>query len=107
MPKVIVTDMHERLMLHYMLLTRQMTKLSDCLLHIIRLDFRATGEEKKSLFNGYRAYARTELADVICQVKKICEDLGLSYEKVDALEDVRDKEKEEEFLKKYPNIIWS
>ena len=60
----------------------------------------------KLLFKGYRAYAQTELADVICQVKKICEDLGLSYEKVDALEDVRDKEKEEEFLKKYPNEPW-
>lgn len=46
MTKVIVTEIHEKLMLHYMLLTRQMAKLSDSLLHIIRLDSRATGEKK-------------------------------------------------------------
>lgn len=106
MPKVITTELHEKLMLHYMLLTRQMAKLSDSLLHIIRLDSRATGEKKKSLFNGYRAYAQTELADTICQVKKICEDLGLSYKETEKMGDERDKEKGVEFFRRYPNEPW-
>ncbi len=106
MTKVIVTEIHEKIMLHYMLLTRQMAKLSDSLLHIIRLDSRATGEKKISLFNGYRAYAQTELSDVICQVKKICDDLGLSYRETEKLGDERDKEKGEEFFKRYPNEPW-
>ena len=106
MTKVIITEIHEKLMLHYMLLTRQMAKLSDSLLHIVRLDSRAEGDKKKILFNGYRAYAQTELSDVICQVKKICSDLGLSYEETERMGDARDREKGAEFLKKYPNEPW-
>ena len=60
----------------------------------------------KLLFKGYRAYAQTELADVICQVKKICEDLELSYEETEKMSDERDKEKGMGFLKKYPNEPW-
>lgn len=106
MTKVIVTEIHERLMLHYMLLTRQMAKLSDSLLHVVRLDSRATGEKKELLFKGYRAYAQTELSDVICQVKKICHDLGLSWIETERMGDERDKEKGAEFAKRYPNEPW-
>jgi hypothetical protein len=104
--KVITTQRHERIMLHYMLLTKQMTKLSDTLLHIVRLNKRATGEKRKVLFNGFRAYAQTELADVIMQVRRLCDILGLSYEDTQRMSLTRDQEKKEGFRRKYPNEPW-
>lgn len=104
--KVITTETHEKLMLHQLLLTRQLSKLTDSLLHIVRLDARATGEKRKAMFNGYRAFAQTELADIIAQVKKICDVLDISYKETEIMGDLRDKEKAVEFLKKYPHEPW-
>ena len=106
MTKIIKTELHEKLVLYYMLLTRQMTKLSDCFFHIIRLDFKSE-KERKELFIGYRVYAQSELADAICLIKKICEILGISYIETERLGDKREKEKREEFLKRYPNEPWT
>jgi len=104
MAKVIFTERDEALALHYMLLTRQMTRLADCFQHIFRLSTREDDDGK--LFKGYRAYAQSELADVIYQAKKLCEILGIDFEETEKLGDLRDKEKKEEFLKKYPNEHW-
>lgn len=68
-PKVIRTERQEQLALHYMLLTRQLTKLSDALMHVIR------GEDEK----GYRAFAQTEVADAIVQCEKITKALGVDF----------------------------
>jgi NTP pyrophosphatase (non-canonical NTP hydrolase) len=107
MAKLIFTDLHEMVMLHYLMLTRQITSLADCLLHIIRLYTRAKDRaEYQILFNGYRGYAQTELADVICQVKRICEILGLSFEETCKMGDRRYSEKMEEFKKRYPEDEW-
>jgi len=106
MTKMIKTELHEKLALYYMLLTRQMTKLSDCFFHIIRLDFKLD-KEREELFVGYRAYAQSELADAICLIKKICGILGVSYIETENLGDKREKEKREEFLKRYPNEPWT
>lgn len=103
--RMIKSDFHERLALYYMLLTRQMTKLSDCFFHMIRLDFKPE-EERKELFIGYRAYVQSELADVIRLVKNICFILGISYIETESMGNKRDKEKREEFIKKYPNEPW-
>lgn len=104
MTKVIFTEAHEALLLHYMLLTRQMTRLSDCLLHIIRLHTR--GDEDGRLFRGYRAYAQTELADIINHIMKLCDILGISFEETESMSDERDEEKREEFREKFPNKRW-
>lgn len=104
MPKVIFTERDELLALHYMLLTRQMTRLSDCLLHIIRLH--TQGDDDGKLFKGYRGYAQTELADVIHHVKKFCEILGISFDETVHMAYERDKEKREEFLRKHPGEYW-
>ena len=104
--RIIKTELHESLIFHYMLLTRQLTKLSDCFHHIIRLDFRVSGYEKEELFFGYKVYAQSELADAICQIKKICQALEISYTATEKIGDERDKEKEAEFAKRYPNEPW-
>ena len=106
MTKTIKTELHEKLALYYMLLTRQMTKLSDCFFHIIRLDFKPE-EERGELFIGYQIYAQSELADAIRVIKKICEILGLSYVETENLGDKREREKREEFLKRYPDEPWT
>jgi len=107
MPKLIFTEIHEGLMLHYMMLTRQITGLCDCLLHIIRLHTRVKDQaEFTKLFNGYRAYTQSELADVICQTKKLCQILKISFEETIVLGDERDKEKRAEFKKRYPDDSW-
>jgi len=105
MTRMIISNFHERLALYYMLLTRQLTKLSDCFFHIIRLDFKPE-EERGELFIGYRIYVQSELADVIRLVKSICLILGISYIETENLGDKREKEKKEEFLKRYPNEPW-
>lgn len=108
MSNLIFTELHEGLMLHYMMLTRQITSLSDSLLHIIRLHTRTQNDQEKykGLFRGYSAYAQTELADVVCQVKKICNLLQLSFEETAELGDAREDEKMKEFKKKYPTDKW-
>ena len=104
MAKIIFTERDEALALHYMLLTRQMTRLADCLQHIFRLHTREDDDGK--LFKGYKAYAQSELADVICEVKRLCKTLGISFEKTEEMGDVRYEEKKQEFLKKYPDEHW-
>lgn len=84
----------------------RMTKLSDCFFHIMRLDFKPK-EEREELFIGYRIYVQSELADVICLVKKICGILGLSYIETENLGDIRNREKRVQFLKRYPNEPWT
>ena len=88
-----------------MFLTRQMTKLSDCFSHVIRLDFKPE-KERRELLIGYRAYIQSELADAICFIKKICSILEISYAETENLGDKREKEKRKEFLKRYPDEPW-
>lgn len=104
MAKIIFTERDESLILHYMLLTRQMTRLADCFQHIFRLYTREDGDGR--LFKGYKAYAQSELADVIRETKKLCNILDMSFEETEKIGDTRDEEKQEEFLKKYPNEHW-
>jgi hypothetical protein len=108
MSKVIFTEMHEAIMLHYMLLVRQLARLSDSLLHIIRMHTRVEQGSVKAVqfFKGYSAHAQTELADIICQSKKICETLSLDFNETMEMGDIRYEEKMKEFLKRYPNDQW-
>ncbi len=105
MPKMIVTDFHEKLVIYFMMATRQLTKLSDTFFHIIRLYTRESHNAENHL-NGYRAYAQTEIADIITQLKKMCLALNISFDKTCEMADKRDKEKEAEFKRKYPNDPW-
>ena len=105
MPKMIVTDLHEKLVTYFMMATRQLTKLSDTFFHIIRLHTREPHNSANHL-NGYRAYAQTEIADIITQLKKMCLALNLSFNETCEMADKRDKEKEAEFKRKYPNDPW-
>ncbi len=102
--RVIVTQRHEALVIHYMLLTQAITRLADSLFHIIRLHRRR--RYGRSRFQGDEADVQAELADVICQVKQICKILGLSFETTEQLGDVREKERRDLFLKKHPNEPW-
>lgn len=105
MSRMIRSDFHERLALYYMLLTRQLTKLSDCFFHIMRVDFKPE-KERNELYIGYRIYIQSELADIIRLVKNICSILRISYIETEEIGDKRDREKKEEFIRKYPNEPW-
>jgi hypothetical protein len=98
----------EQLVFHYMMLTRQMTRLSDCIIHIIRLNTQETGTHgSKNLdFRGYRAYLQTEISDVLVQAGKILEALDLPFQETLAMGITRDLEKQEEYLKQHPNDKW-
>jgi hypothetical protein len=99
--RVITRAKDERLLLHYMLLVRQIAKLSDSLLHLIR-----SKRVDKARENGYKRYAQTELSDIIMQVKKICDILELSHCETIDMGVIRYQEKEEEFTKKFPGEVW-
>src|SRR3990172_11983076 len=105
MPKMIVTDLDEQLAVCYMMATRQLTKLSDTFFHIFRLRTRKTQNTDKHL-SGYRAYAQTEISDIITQLKNICSVLNISWEETVKMAEIRDKEKQTEFKRKYPNDPW-
>ena len=64
------------------------------------------GVKAQQYFNGYSAFAQTELADIICQSKKICEILNLDFNETAKMGDVRYEEKKQEFLKRYPKDEW-
>jgi hypothetical protein len=104
MAKLIFTERDEKLALHYFMLTRQVTGLTDSFLHIFRLHSR--GDETGNLFKGYKAYAQTELGDAIHHIKEICETLGLDFKETEIMGDARYKEKQEEFLMRHPNDHW-
>jgi len=108
MGKIIKTERDEQLVVHYMMLTRQMTRLSDCFMHIIRLPTQESGTHGRLNldFIGYRAYAKTELADIICQIKKLCKILELNFNMTLIMGLKRDEEKKAEYLKKHPNDEW-
>ena len=104
--KIIRTARDEQLVVHYMMLTRQMTKLSDCITHIMRLSTQEDQKHKGIDYNGYRAYAMTELADVFCQTKKLCEILEVDPMQTYVLGIERDKEKKREYLESHPKDEW-
>lgn len=106
--KIIKTDRDEALLVHYVMLTRQITRLADCLFHIVRLATQESGKHGSANLDylGYRAYAKTELADVLCQVRKLCDVLSLNFNEILNLGIERDKEKKETYLKDHPKDEW-
>lgn len=104
MAKIILNERDEALAIHYILLTGQLAGLARSLEGIFRLATRK--DEDNKLFKAYRAYIKTELADAITHIKKMCQLLDLSFEEIVQLSIIRDKEKREEFLKKYPHEHW-
>jgi hypothetical protein len=93
-------------MVHYMLLTRQMTKLADSLFHIVRLANQPTKTHKGKDFAAYKVYAQSELADVTMQVEKLCRILGVDFNETVEMGRRRDAEKKVEYLKDHPYDLW-
>ncbi len=104
--RIIKTLRDELLMLHYMLMTRQMTKLSDSLLHIVRLANQPDHMHKGKDYAGYKAYAQSELADILVQVEKICDILGCDFDATLEMGRSRDLEKKAEYLSMHPHDHW-
>lgn len=96
----------EKLILQYLLLTRQITSLADCVQHIIRLGNKPDDETRRLLYKGYIAHAQTELADVYAQFVKMCDLLDLPVQDTEEMGLVRQEEKREEYLKRNPNDVW-
>lgn len=106
--KFIFNERDEQLVVHYIMLTRQLTRLADCIFHIIRLATQLDGRHGSADldFRGYKAYAQTEIADVICQAKRLCDILELNFGETVKMGDIRDEEKKAEYLKNHPNDKW-
>lgn len=107
-PEIILTKRDESLMVHYMMLTRQITKLSDCLFHIVRLTTQKDGTHGSARLDyiGYRAYAKSEIADMLVQARKLCDDLDIDFVDTYVMGMHRDKEKREEYEKTHPDDCW-
>ena len=106
MPPYIFNERDEKLLLQYLLLTRQITALSDCVQHIIRLGNKPDNKINKDKFIGWQLYAQTELSDIIMQVYKICHLLDISISDTIKLGKDRQVEKKTAYLRKYPNDVW-
>ena len=107
-PKIILTKRDESLMVHYMMLTRQLTHLADCLFHIVRLATQKDGTHGSSHrdYIGWCAYAKSEIADMLVQVKRLCDALDLDFIDTYSLGLKRDIEKRKDYAETHPHDDW-
>jgi hypothetical protein len=107
-PVVILNLRDECLMVHYLMLTRQVTHLADCLFHIVRLATQKDGTHgsKKLDYKGWKAYSQSELSDVLVQVWKLCRILDIDYEETFKMGMQRDAEKRILYEKTHPGDKW-
>lgn len=106
---LITTKKAEKLLLHYTMLTRQITAISDCLIHIIRLNQTHQPQKHKGQtldIKGFKSYIQTEIADITTYCQKICNDLNINFEETLQLGQQREQEKKKEFTKKHPQEHW-
>jgi hypothetical protein len=96
----------EQLLIHYVMLSRQMTHLCDCFTHIIRLDTNDIHGSKGLDIKGYRAYAQSEISDMLVQTKKLCDILEIDFVDTYTLGLKRDIEKEKLYKENHPNDKW-
>jgi len=106
--KFVKCQRDENLLFHYMMLTRQMTKLADCFTHIIRT---STQIDRKHGFahldyRGWVVYSQSEISDLLVQIQKLCDVLEIDFNETYAMGIKRDAEKKEEYLEKHPNDEW-
>jgi len=105
-PPYIFNERDERLLLQYLLLTRQITALSDCFQHIIRLGNKPDNKINRDKFLAYKLFSQTELSDIIMQVYKLCGLLDISISETIKMGMDRQEEKKEAYLKRYPDDVW-
>ena len=107
-PKIILTKRDESLMVHYMMLTRQLTHLADCLFHIVRLKTQKDGTHGSAHldYRGYRVYAQSEIADMLVQTKRILDELDLDFIDTYSMGLKRDIEKRKDYLETHPGDDW-
>jgi len=106
MPPYLFSERDERLMLQYLLLTRQITSLADCVQHIIRLGNKPDNETNRLKYKGYVIFAQTELSDIYAQYVKLCNLLDIDVEETQEMGIQRQAEKMLEYLKKNPEDVW-
>jgi len=107
-PYIILNRRDEAIVVHYLMLTRQITHLADCLFHIVRLETQAdkTHGSAKLDYKGYRAYSQSELSDAIVQIKKLCDILDLDFIETYSMGMKRDAEKKKLYLEMHPGDKW-
>jgi hypothetical protein len=106
MPPYLFNERDEKLMLQYLLLTRQITSLADSVQHIIRLGNKPRNETNILKYKGYVAFIQSELSDVYAQYVKLCDLLELDVKETNEMGMKRQLEKMEEYLKKNPEDVW-
>jgi hypothetical protein len=107
-PRIILNRRDEDIMVHYLMLTRQITHLADCLFHIVRLSTQNDGTHgsKKLDYCGWRSYAQSEISDVLVQVKRICDILDLDFVDTYCMGIKRDREKQKTYEELHPGDKW-
>lgn len=108
LPRIILTRRDEDIMVHYLMLTRQVTHLADCLFHIVRLTTQVSGTHgsKKLDYKGWRAYAQSEISDVLVQVRRICDILEIDFVETYCMGVKRDEEKRKVYEELHPGDKW-
>ena len=85
----------------FYLFIRQMGGLADCFRHIQRNDLVLKGD-----IDGWRGFIQSELADILCLVRKTCKLFGLDYGETEKMGETRDAEKSREYLARHPGEFW-
>ena len=106
MPLYLFNERDEKLLLQYLLLTRQITSLADSVQHIIRLGNKPDSVENRLKHKGYMAFAQSELSDVYAQFVKICDLLEIDIQETVEMGLKRQEEKKKEYLQRNPNDVW-
>jgi hypothetical protein len=98
----------ENLLFHYMMMTRQMTRLADCFTHIIRTSTQIDGKHGSAQldYRGWVVYSQSEISDLLVQTKKLCDILGVDFVETYCMGLERDAEKKALYLESHPNDKW-
>lgn len=112
-PELIQSKSEEDMVLQFMFLQNQISTLGHCINHMMWVKHKknpdgsdVSPEDKEAFFKGYRAYASSELSDILRQTRKLCNTMGLDYREVYTMADKREAEKRAEYESKNPGKKW-
>jgi len=101
--KPIITPKEEALVMHFLVLVRQMAELASSIEGILK----SKDAEEAKRWKGYNSELKASLADSVYQIKRICQILKIDLLcELIPLGEERNRQKREEYLRKHPDGTW-
>lgn len=99
----VIGPKEEALIMHFLVLVRQMAELSSSIEGILKSE----DKEETERWRGYRSELKISLADSVCQIRRLCQTLKIDLLcELVPLGEERNQMKREEYRRKYPDGAW-